>query len=127
MMKSVFNMELDGLNGDFLVRLNRERRRSNVEDRKVLQKRVSNGDKLTTAEEATLSKLTAANESNSKHVRERGRSNVEDRKVLQKRVSNGDKLTTAEEATLSKLTAAYERKKKADRERAQRKRLKKND
>jgi len=35
-------------------------KRSNVDDRKKLEKRVSNGDKLTTAEEATLSKLTAA-------------------------------------------------------------------
>jgi len=112
MMKSVFNLDMDGLNGDFLVRLNRERQRRNVEDRKVLQKRVSNGDKLTTAEEATLSKLTAANESNKKHKNERQRRNVEDRKVLEKRVSNGDKLTTAEEATLSKLTVAHDRKNK---------------
>ena len=41
----------------------REHKRSNVDDREKLEKRVSNGDKLTTAEEATLSKLTAAHES----------------------------------------------------------------
>jgi len=93
----------------------------------VLEKRESNGDKLTTAEEATLSKRTAAHESNLKANRERARRNLEDREILQKHVSNGDKLTTEEEATLSKLTAAHESKKKASRERAQRKRLKKND
>jgi hypothetical protein len=82
-----------------------------VDDRKKLEKRVSNGDKLDTADEATLSKLSAAQESHKKHGREHKRSNVDDRKKLEKRVSNGKKLTTAEEATLSKLTAAHESKK----------------
>ena len=60
MMKSVFNMELDGLDGDFLVRWKREHKRRNVDDRKELEKHISNGDKLDTADEATLSKLLAA-------------------------------------------------------------------
>ena len=123
MMKSVFNMELDGLDGDFLVRLKRKHKRRNVVDWKELEKRVSNGDKLDTADEATLSKLSAAHESHKKHDREHKRSNVDDREKLEKRVSNGDKLTTAEEATLSKLTAAHESKKKYCRERLRRKRL----
>jgi hypothetical protein len=61
---------MDGLDGDFLVRLkresnkeyDRERLRRNMNDRKKLEQRVSNSDKLDTAEEATLSKLTAAHE-----------------------------------------------------------------
>ena len=49
------NVDLDGLDGDFLVRLKREsntkyeheRFRRNVDDWKMLEQRVSNGDKLT--------------------------------------------------------------------------------
>ena len=41
-----------------------------MDDRKELEKRVSNGDKLDTADEATLSKLTAAHESNNKKSRD---------------------------------------------------------
>ena len=74
MMKSVFNLDLDGLDGDFFVRLtrenDRERKQRNVNDRKDLEQRVSNGDKLDTVEEATLSKLTAAYESNIKPLRD---------------------------------------------------------
>ena len=78
MLKKVFNLDMDGLDGDFLVRFahesqkkkNRESYQSNVYDRKELEQRVSNGDKLDTAEEATLSKLTAAHESCKKHDRE---------------------------------------------------------
>ena len=66
MMKSIFNLDMDGLDGDFLVRMRHESYQSNVDDRKVLEKRVSNGDELDTAEEATLSKLTAAHESKKK-------------------------------------------------------------
>jgi hypothetical protein len=112
MMKSVFNMELDGLDGDFLVRWKREHKRRNVDDRKELEKHVSNGDKLDTADEATLSKLSAAHERTKKHDREHKRRKVVDRKDLEKRESNGDKLDTAEEETLSKLTAAHESYKK---------------
>ena len=70
MLQNVFNLDMDGLDRDFLVRLkresnkeyDRERLRRNVNDRKKLEQRVSNSDKLDTAEEATLSKLTAAHE-----------------------------------------------------------------
>ena len=71
MMKNVFNLELDGLDGDFLVRLKREHERSKVVDRIELEKRVSNGKKLDTADEAKLSKLSAAHESKKKRDRER--------------------------------------------------------
>ena len=75
MMKSVFNLELDGLDGDFLVRLKREHKREierrKVVDRKELENCVSNGDKLDTADEAKLSKLSAAHESKKKRDRER--------------------------------------------------------
>jgi len=121
MMKSVFNMELDGLDGDFLVRWKREHKRRNVDDRKELEKRVSNGDKLDTADEATLSKLSAAHERTKKHDREHKQRKVVDRKELEKPVSNGDKLDTADEATLSKLTAAHESYKKHSRDNNQRK------
>ena len=65
MMKSIFNLDMDGLDGDFLVRLkheshkmhDRESYQRNVNDRKELEQHVSNGDKLDTAEEATRSKL----------------------------------------------------------------------
>jgi hypothetical protein len=113
MMKSVFNMELDGLDGDFLVRLRCEHKRRKVDDRKDLEKRIFNGDKLDTADEVTLSKLSAAHERTKKHDRESYQSNVDDQKVLEKRVSNDDKLDTKEEATLSKLSAAHESHKKA--------------
>ena len=63
MMKSVFNLDMDGLDGDFLVRLKCE---STRENRKMLENRVPNSYKLDTAEEATLSKLTAAHESHKK-------------------------------------------------------------
>ena len=99
MMKSVFNMDLDDLDGDFLVRLNHKAKR---------KKRVFNGDDLDTKEEAMLSKLSAVHESHKKHDREHKRSNVDDWKELEKRVSNGNKLDTADDATLSKLTAAHE-------------------
>ncbi len=42
---------------------NREKYQRNVTNRKDLDQRVSNGDKLDTADEATLSKLTAEHES----------------------------------------------------------------
>ena len=116
MMKIVFNMELDGLDGDFLVRWKREHKQRNVDDRKELEKRISNGDKLDTADEATLSKLSAAHERTKKHDREHKRRKVVDRKDLEKRESNGDKLDTAEEETLSKLTAAHESYKKHSRD-----------
>jgi hypothetical protein len=106
MMKSVFNMELDGLDGDFLVRLRHEHKRR-------LEKRIFNGDKLDTADEATMCKLSAAHERTKNHDRESYQSNVDDRKELEKRVSNDDKLDTKEEATLSKLSAAHESHKKA--------------
>jgi hypothetical protein len=67
MMKSVFNLDMDGLDGDFLVRLKCE---STRENRKMLENRVPNSYKLDTAEEATLSKLTAAHESHKKDDRE---------------------------------------------------------
>jgi hypothetical protein len=82
-----------------------------VDDWKMLEQRVSNGDKLDTAEEATLSKLTA-DDSCKKHDCESYQSNMDDWKMLEQRVSNFDKLDTVEEATLSKLTAAHESKKK---------------
>jgi hypothetical protein len=44
-----------------------------MDDRKELEKRVSNGDKLDTKEEATLSKLSAAHESHKKHDREQAK------------------------------------------------------
>ena len=78
----------------------------------MLEQRVSNGDKLDTAEEATLSKLTVAHDSRKKHDCESYQSNMDDWKMLEQRVSNFDKLDTVEEATLSKLTAAHESKKK---------------
>jgi len=70
MMKSVFNMEMDGLDCDFLERLkhekynkqNREYKRRKVVDRNDLENRVSNGNKLDATDEAKLSKLTAAHE-----------------------------------------------------------------
>ncbi len=95
-----------------------------MDDWKELEKRVSNGDKLDTADEATLSKLSAAHERTKEHDRESYQSNTDDRKKLEKRVSNGDKLDTKEEATLSKLSAAHESHKKHDRDRLRRKRLK---
>jgi hypothetical protein len=101
MMKSLFNMELDGL-------LKRESNWRNV--RKELENRVSNCKKLDTADEAKFCKLSAAHENSKNKDREIKRSKVVDRIELEKRVSNGDKLDTAEEATLSKLTAALESK-----------------
>ncbi len=90
----------------------------------MLVKRVSKGDELDTAEEATFA-LSAAHERNKKQNRESYKSKLDDRKVLEKCVSNGDKLTTAdEEATLSKLSAAHERNNKQNCERLRRKRLK---
>ena len=121
MMKDIFNLDLDGLVGDFLVRLKRDAKRRKVIDRKDLEKRVSNGDKLDAADEAKLSKLTAANESKNKTEREKLRRKVIDRNELEKRVSNGNKLDAADEAKLSKLSAVHESKKKRDRERMQRK------
>jgi hypothetical protein len=121
MMKNIFNLDLDGLVGDFLVRLKRDAKRRKVIDRKDLEKRVSNGDKLDAADEAKLSKLTAANESKNKTDREKLRRKVIDRNELEKRVSNGNKLDAADEAKLSKLSAVHESKKKRDRERMQRK------
>jgi hypothetical protein len=81
MMKSVFNMEMDGLDCDFLERLkhekykkqNRENKRRTVVDRNDLENRVSNGDKLDAADEAKLSKLTAAYEIKKKKDRDRMR------------------------------------------------------
>jgi hypothetical protein len=67
-----------------------------LDDRKELKKRVSNGDDITTAEEATLSKLSAVHESKKKQNRDSYKSKLDDRKVLEKRVSNGEKLDTAE-------------------------------
>jgi hypothetical protein len=81
-----------------------------VVDRIELENRVSNGDKLDTADEAKLSKLTAAHESTKNNDREHERRKVVDRIELENRVSNGDKLDTTDEATLSKLTAALESK-----------------
>jgi hypothetical protein len=120
MMKSVFNMKLDGLDGDFLVRLKHEKynkkncdaKRRKVVDRNELEKRVSIGEKLDAADEAKLSKLSAARESNRKYNREKLRRKVVDRNELEKRVSIGDKVDAADEAMLSKLTAAHESKKK---------------
>jgi hypothetical protein len=79
---------------------------------KNLEQRVSNGNKLDTADEATLSKLTAAHESKIEKDRDNYQSNVNNRKNLEQRKSIGDKLDAAEEATLSKLTAAHESHKK---------------
>ncbi len=93
-------------------------------DRKELENSVSNGDKLDTADEAKLSKLSVAHEILKKTDCEIKRRKVVDRKELENSVSNGDKLDTADEAKLSKLTAASESKKKRDREYMQRKRLK---
>ena len=53
MFKNVFNLDMDGLDGDFLVRLkresnkeyDRERLRRNVNDRKKLEQRVSNSQR----------------------------------------------------------------------------------
>jgi hypothetical protein len=92
-------------------RYDRGRKRSNVDNRKELEQRVSNGDILDTADKATLSKLSAAHESQKENDRGRKQSNVNNRKDLEQRVSNGDKLDTADEATLSKLSAAHESKK----------------
>jgi hypothetical protein len=91
-----------------------------VVDRKELENRVSNGDKLDTADEAKLSKLSSTKNND----RDRKRRKVVDRIELDNRISNGDKLDTADEAKLSKLTTAHESKKKRDRERWQRKKLK---
>jgi hypothetical protein len=77
----------------------------------MLEQRISNGDKLDTAEEATLSKLMAAHESHKRHDCESYQSNMDDWKMLEQRASNFDKLDTVEEAMLSKLTAAHEIKK----------------
>ena len=85
----------------------RESYQRNVNDRIELEQRVSNGDKLDTAEEATWSKLAAAYESHNKNHRESYQSIVDDWKDLEQRISNGDKLDTVEEATLSKLLAAH--------------------
>jgi hypothetical protein len=108
MMKSIFNLELDGLDGDFLVRLKHEHDQRKVVDRKELENRVSIGDKLDAADKAKLSKLTAAHESTKNNDREIKRRKVVDRKELENRVSIGDKLDAADEAKLSKLTAAHE-------------------
>jgi hypothetical protein len=116
MMKNIFNLDLDGLVGDFLVRLKRDAKRRNVDVRKELEKRVFNGDKLDTADEATLSKLSAAHERTNEYERDAKRTKVVDRNELEKRISNGNKLDTADEATLSKLSAAHESKKKTDRD-----------
>jgi hypothetical protein len=118
MMKNVFNLELDGLVvGDILVRLKREHERSKVVDRKELENRESNGDKLDTADEAKLSKLSSKKNNDREHERIK----VVDRKELENCVSNGDKLDTADEAKLSKLSAAHESTKNDWREIKQRK------
>jgi len=122
-MKNIFNLDLDGLFGDLLLMMKRELYRTQVIDRKDLEIRKSNGDKLDTADEAKLNKLSAAHERTNNNARGYKRRNVIDRKDLEIRKSNGEKLDTADEAKLSKLTAAHESKKKADRERAQRKKL----
>jgi hypothetical protein len=127
MMKNIFNLDLDGLVGDFLVRLKRDAKRRKVIDQKDLEKRVSNGDKLNAADEAKLSKLTVANERYNKYQRDAKRRKVIDRKDLEKRVSNGDKLDAADEAKLSKLTAANESKNKTDREKLRRKVIDRNE
>ena len=75
---------------------------------KYLEQRVSNGNKLDTTDEATLSKLMAAHESN----REKYQRNLTNRKDLEQRLSNGDKLDTVDDAMLRKLTAEHESKKK---------------
>jgi hypothetical protein len=116
MMKSIFNLELDGLDGDFLVRLKHEHDQRKVVDRKELENRVSIGDKLDAADKAKLSKLTAAHESTKNNDREIKRRKVVDRKELENRVSIGDKLDAADKAKLSKLTAAHESTKNNDRE-----------
>ena len=116
LLKNIFNLDRNGLVGDFLLmaaherekKNNREYYQRNVTNRKDLEQRVSNGDKFDTADEATLSKLTAAHESN----REKYQRNMTNWKDLEQRVSNGNKLDTADEATLSKLTAEHESKKK---------------
>ncbi len=78
MMKRVFNLNMDGLYGDFLVRFahesqkkkNCESYQSNVDDQKELEQRVFKGDKLDTVDQATLSKLTAKTESSKKRSRD---------------------------------------------------------
>ena len=54
-----------------------------MNDRKDLEQRVSNGVILDTADEAALSKLSAARVSKNKHNRERVQRNMNDRKVQQ--------------------------------------------
>jgi hypothetical protein len=113
MMKNIFNQDLDGLVGDFLVRLKRDAKRRKmidpkelerdakqrkVIDRKKLENRVSKGDKLDAADEATLSKLTVANESCNMYHRDAKRTKVVDRNELENRVSNGEELDAADEA-----------------------------
>ena len=79
MMKRVFNLNMDGLYGDFLVRFahesqtkkNRESYQRNLDDRKELEQRVFKGDKLDTADQSTLSKLTAKAESSKKCSRDK--------------------------------------------------------
>jgi hypothetical protein len=123
LLKNVFNLDMNGLVGDFLLtaahksKSNKQRgnKRSRVVDRKELENRVSNGDKLDTADEAKLSKLSAAHESKNNNDREKKRSKVVDRIELENRLSNGDKLDTADEAKLSKLSAAHESKKNKQR------------
>jgi hypothetical protein len=134
LLKNVFNLDMNGLVGDFLLTAahesknnnDREKKQSKVVDRIELENRLSNGDKLDTADEAKLSKLSAAHESKKNKQRGKKRSKVVDRIELENRLSNGDKLDTADEAKLSKLSAAHEHNKKSDRERKrmQRKRLK---
>ena len=52
---------------------------SNVNNRKDLEQRVSNGDKLDTADEATLCKLNGAYQSHKKHVRDNHQRGVKKR------------------------------------------------
>jgi hypothetical protein len=128
LLKNVFNLDMNGLVGDFLLTTaherekenNRENYQRNVTNRKDLEQRVSNGDKLDTADKATLSKLMAAHESEKENNHEYNKRNVTNQKDLEQRISNGDKLDTADEATLSKLTAAHESEKENNCENYQR-------
>ena len=135
MMKSVFNMKLDGLDGDFLVRLKHEKynkkncdaKRRKVVDRNELEKRVSIGEQLDAADEAKLSKLSTAHESHRIYSCENYRRKVVDRNELEKRVSIGEKLDAADEAKLSKLSAARESNRKYNREKLRRKVVDRNE
>jgi hypothetical protein len=70
LLKNIYNLDMNGLVGDFPLTAahesknenNSDNYQCNVTNRKELEKRVSIGDKLDTADEATLSKLTAAHE-----------------------------------------------------------------